>query len=59
VLHTVSGKHAEYRLGKVVKLIDFGEANILPHAKGDVAGTAGYMAPEMEEEGDAAHESDM
>lgn len=44
---------------RVLKLIDFGEANILPDADGDVAGTPGYMAPEMESNGDASPAADM
>ena len=35
----------------VVKLIDFGEANTVKEAQGDIAGTPGYMAPEMESDG--------
>ena len=43
----------------VVKLIDFGEANTVGEAQGDIAGTPGYMAPEMESDGDATFASDM
>ena len=44
---------------RVLKLIDFGEANVLPDANGDIAGTPGYMAPEMESNGDASPAADM
>eukprot|EP00039_Didymoeca_costata_P006877 m.94197 g.94197 ORF g.94197 m.94197 type:complete len:488 (+) comp13433_c0_seq1:409-1872(+) len=47
------------RRGLVLKLIDFGEANTVSQAKGDVAGTPGYMAPEMERDGDASFASDI
>lgn len=43
----------------VLKLIDFGEANTFEEAVGDVAGTPGFMAPEMEEHGAASSASDM
>ena len=43
----------------VVKLIDFGEANTVTEAQGDIAGTPGYMAPEMESDGNASFASDM
>jgi serine/threonine protein kinase len=42
-----------------LKLIDFGEANTLTDALGDIAGTPGYMAPEMESGGEASCGSDM
>lgn len=43
----------------VLKLIDFGEANTVEDAMGDIAGTPGYMAPEMEKTGSASTGSDM
>lgn len=43
----------------ILKLIDFGEANTVEDATGDIAGTPGYMAPEMEKIGDASCASDM
>eukprot|EP00041_Stephanoeca_diplocostata_P037507 m.1422511 g.1422511 ORF g.1422511 m.1422511 type:complete len:676 (+) comp25050_c2_seq6:303-2330(+) len=59
VLHTLPHPHPEFDSGRVLKIIDFGEANTVVEAKGDIAGTPGYMSPEMEKDGDASFASDM
>ena len=62
VLHRPGVSAAMARRGRkqrLLKLIDFGEANTPEDAEGDIAGTPGYMAPEMEQHGWASAASDM